>query len=109
MPKRIPLGAIGVTRDGKTVYPTVGEVFDFTAEELADIRALEKASKSNLVRNPIVESSDADQGGAAVTKELGQMNLAELKAEAADRGVELGEATTKAQIVAVLEAAAEDL
>lgn len=110
MPKRIPLGAIGVTREGKTVYPTVGQVFDFTSEEVAEINALEKASGNQLIRKPIVEESDSGAAPSApVAKELSAMNLAELTAEAAARGVELGEAKTKAQIVAVIEAAGEDL
>lgn len=108
MPKRIPLGAIGVTRNGATVYPDVGVVFDFTPAEIDDIRGLEKASGNALIRKPIVEESDGADA-APVPKELSAMNLAELTAEAAARGVELGEAKTKAQIVAVIEAAGEEL
>lgn len=113
MPKRIPLGAIGVTRNGKTVYPTIGEVFDFTSDEVAELNALEKSSKTQLIRKPIVEGAADDQGngGAPVAKELSAMNLEELKVEAARRNIELGEAKTKAEIRALIEAAieAEDL
>jgi len=113
MPKRIALGSIGLTRDGQTVYPEIGtestgKPFDFTAEELTQIAALEKQTGNQLVRKILNEGASDDT--AAVTKTLGEMNLAELKAEAAAREVNLGDASTKAQIVAVLEAAeAEDL
>ena len=111
MPKRIALGAIGVTRDGKTVYPPIGtevsgEAFDFTAEELAEIAGLEKASGNRLVRKLIAEGDD---GSAQVQapKALSAMNLEELKAEAASRNLDLGTATTKAEIRTVIEAAVE--
>lgn len=109
MPKRIALGAIGVTREGKTVYPpigtaTTGEAFDFTSDELAEISALEKSSGNQLVRKLLSEGSDD-----TVEKTLEKMNLEELKAEAVSRGVDIGDATTKAAIKAAIEAAAEDL
>lgn len=116
MPKRIPLGSIGVTRDGKTVYPqigteTTGEAFDFTAEELAEITGLEKASGNRLVRKLIVEGDEGSATVAQAPKALSAMNLEELKAEAASRNLDLGTATTKAEIRTVIEAAveAEDL
>lgn len=117
MPKRIPLGAIGVTRDGKTVYPAVGtaisgEPFDFTAEEIAEIVKLEKASGNQLLRKLIVETSSDDQGTAPpAQKALSAMNLEELTAEAAKRELDPGEAKTKADFRALIEAAieAEDL
>jgi hypothetical protein len=112
MPKRIPLGSIGVTRDGKTVYPqigteTTGEAFDFTAEELVEITGLEKASGNRLVRKLIVEGDEGSNTEPKAPKALSAMNLEELTAEAAARNVVLGEAKTKAEIRAVIEAAAE--
>lgn len=116
MPKRIALGAIGVSRDGKTVYPPIGtevsgEAFDFTAEEIAEITALEKASGNRLVRKLIAEGDDGSAAAAAAAKPLSAMNLDELKAEAAARSIDLGAAATKAEIRTVIEAAveAEDL
>ena len=115
MPKRIALGAIGVTRDGKTVYPPVGDAnsgtpFDFTNEELNDIRALEKASGNQLVRKILNENvAPADDGEGDEGKALSEMTVKELQAEAASREIDLGAAKTKAEILAVIEAAGEDL
>lgn len=111
MPKRIPLGSIGVSRNGVTVYPpigteTTGEAFDFTAEEIAEINGLEKASGNRLFRKLIAEGDD-NSAPAEAPKALSAMNLDELKAEAAARNIELGAATTKAEIRTVIEAAAE--
>lgn len=109
MPKRIPVVAIGVTRNGVTVYPTVGKVFDFTAEEVAEINALEKASKVQHIRKPINEGGEEDLGGTDGPVDLSKLNLAQLKAEAEARGVDitgLGDKATKAQIVEALTAAA---
>lgn len=107
MPKRIPLGAIGVTRNGKTVYPTIGQVFDFTSDEVAEINGLEKASGTQLMRKPIVEASTDESNTAPVAKALSAMNLEELTAEAAKRELPLGEAKTKAEIRTLIEAAIE--
>lgn len=114
MPKRIPLGAIGVTRNGQTVYPkigtaTSGEPFDFTAEEIVEITKLEKTSGTQLLRKLMNEGPEGGEGGEVKTKALADMNLAELTAEAASREIDLGAAKTKAEIRAVIEAAEEDL
>lgn len=116
MPKRIALGAIGVSRNGVTVYPpigteTTGEAFDFTAEEIAEINGLEKASGNRLFRKLIAEGDEGSSAAEPVVKQLSAMNLDELKAEAASRNLDLGTATTKAEIRTVIEAAveAEDL
>ncbi len=108
MPKRIPVVAIGVTRNGKTVYPTIGQVFDFTAEEITEINALEKASGVQHYRKPINEGGEEDLGGDGAV-DLSKLNLTQLKAEAETRGVDitgLGDKATKAQIVEALTAAA---
>jgi len=113
MPKRIALGAIGVTRDGKTVYPPIGTAtagvpFDFTADELTEITALEKASGSVLVRKIINEASTGEEEPTG-EKALTDMTVKELQAEAAKREIDLGAAKTKAEILAVIEAAGEEL
>lgn len=105
MPKRIPLGAIGVTRDGKTVYPaigtaTTGEPFDFTADELAEIAKLEKASGNTLVRKLIVEdTSGADTSNQSNDDTKVILTLAntkkELQAGATARGIEFVEGDSK--------------
>lgn len=112
MPKRIPVVAIGVTRNGVTVYPTVGKVFDFTAEEVAEINALEKASKVQHIRKPINEGGEEDLGGTGDALVIStKLTVAQLTSEAEKRGVDLtglGEAPTKAQIVAAIEAKAAE-
>lgn len=109
MPKRIPLGSIGVTRDKKTVYPKVGEPFDFTAEEVAQINALEKKSGNKLFRKPVNEDpgqntppSDPDDDSKV---DYTKKTVPELKALAEERKIDLGEASKKDDIVAVLLAA----
>lgn len=107
MPKRVPLSAIGITREGKTLYPTIGEPFDFTASELDDIRALEKITKNSIVRKIINEDS-GDEGGSSgdqTGKPLGDMTIPELKAEATRLDLDLGTAKTKPEILALVEAA----
>lgn len=113
MPKRIPVVAIGVTRNGKTVYPTIGQVFDFTAEEITEINALEKASGVQHYRKPINEGSEADDaGGTGEALVIStKLTVAQLTSEAEKRGVDLaglGDAPTKAQIVAAIEAKAAE-
>lgn len=97
MPKRIPLGAIGVTRDGKTMYPTIGtattgEPFDFTADELVEIAKLEKASGNQLVRKLIVEETQAPAPAASTggdeTKVV--MTMANKRDEIADYAEKIG-------------------
>ena len=103
MPIRCPLKAVGVSRDGVTVYPTIGQPFDFTPKEVADINDLTKASGIVYLRKPVNEGSDpAPKADVALT----DMTVAQLKEAAAERNVDLGEATRKDQILAVLEAAA---
>lgn len=113
MPKRVPLGSIGVTRDKKTVYPEIGKPFDFTADELSEINALSKASGNELVRKLVNEegsagatapSSSAAEGSGQVI--LADLTVPQLKDLAAARGVDLGDATKKDDIIAKLGAAA---
>lgn len=106
MPKRIPLSAIGVQRNGKTIYPKVGEVFDFTAEEVADLVKLEKSSKTSLIRKPVNEDpAGSDDSSSEVADKYAGLTVAQLKAQAAERQIDLGEATTKDAILTVLRAA----
>lgn len=108
MPKRIPLGAIGVTRNGKTVYPaigtaTIGEPFDFTDAELKEIAQLEKASGNQLVRKLIVEdnSAPAPTSGNGPSSDETKVTLsmdnskAELQAAATEREIEFADSDSK--------------
>ena len=54
MPKRIPVNTIMLHREGKPLVPDIGKVFDFTAEELADINAV----NPDAVRKPVNEGTD---------------------------------------------------
>lgn len=57
--KKIPLVAIGVMRDGKSVIPEIGKAFDFTAVELADLEKLTETTKVDYVRDPVNEDVPA--------------------------------------------------
>lgn len=109
MPKRIPLGTIGVTRDNKTVYPKIGQLFDFTADEVAQINALEKSSGNKLFRKPVNEDQSAGPTTAPLAAsdkvDYSKKTVPELKEIAASREIDLGEATKKDDIVALLVAA----
>ena len=108
MPKLIPLASIGVTRDGKTHYPEVGTEldgvpFDFTAEEVSQIRALEKSSKTTMLRSPRNEGGqDEDESTAKVFTVADKADV--LKAEATARGLDFSGLKTKAELVALLDA-----
>lgn len=53
MPVRIPRNSIVVIRDGKHVIPPLGQLFEFTDAELADINAV----NPDAVRLPVNESA----------------------------------------------------
>lgn len=59
MPIRIPKQTIRLVRDGENVTPDIGEPFDFTADELADINAV----NPDAIRKPIDETSTPAKGG----------------------------------------------
>ena len=50
---RIPVQTITVGRDGKNIVPTIGQPFNFTAEEIEQI----ESSNPAAVRNPVVEAA----------------------------------------------------
>lgn len=113
MPKRIPLVAIGVTRDGKTIYPEVGKVFDFTNDEARDLNGLGKATGNPLIRQP--QNEDLSVGGGIDDSgnkvDISKLKVEELKAYAAEHDITLSDTdTTKPLILAAIAAAeAEDL
>lgn len=111
MPQRVILAAIGFPRNGKTVYPEIGQPFDMTSGEIEEITKLEKASGNQMIRKLVNESGDDDQPlpnagqQTQVEDPYANMTVAQLKQLAADRGVDLGDATRKDDIVTVLKAA----
>lgn len=105
MPKLIPLASIGVTRDGKTHYPEVGNElngvpFEFTAEEVAQIRLLEISSKTAMLRNPRNEGGDE---GSTVKVFTVADKADVLKAEATARGLDFSGLKSKAELVKLLD------
>jgi len=61
MPKKIPLIAITVHRDGKPVVPPVGKPFDFTEDEIAEVNGM----VAGAMRDPVNESPVAAPAPAA--------------------------------------------
>ena len=93
MPKRTVVGKIIVHRDGKRVEPKIGAAFDFTADELADIKRLQPGA----VR--IVVNEDADLEAQAKAD-------AEAQAKADAEAQKKAEADAKAEAKARADAAA---
>lgn len=54
MPKMIPLHTVMIGREGKTIIPTIGKVFDFTKAEVDEITEVNKTA----LREPINESGE---------------------------------------------------
>lgn len=54
---RVPLETIFVSRDGKQFAPKIGEAFDFTEEEMADINRV----NPEAVRNPVSEVGEVEE------------------------------------------------
>ena len=113
MPRLIALAAIGVTRNGNTIYPPVGsnldgEPFDFTDEEVAQIRAVEKSNDVVMLRELRNEGPSASSNAAVDPNAPQTFTLAntgnELKAEATARGLDFSTLKTKAELVALLDA-----
>ena len=75
MPMRAPKQSVRVLRDGKTIEPPIGEPFEFTDEEVADIMA---ANPEAISTEAVVDLKASD--GAA--KSTGK--AAKNKAAAAD-------------------------
>lgn len=59
--KRVPLQSVVVMRDGQSVVPPIGQVFEFTADEVAQ---LERMNPDAISAQATV---DAEQAPAAVT------------------------------------------
>lgn len=105
MPKRIAVHTVVVQREGKRKEIMPGTLFDFTVEEVKELEALK------AVRKPVVE--DAEQAAAlqvstensSTTVDLSEMTVDQLKAHAAELGIDLGESTKKADILATIQAA----
>lgn len=82
-------------QDNKHAY-NVGDVYPREGVKPTDDRIAELSGKDNLQGCPLIEKAEND---------LDKMKLDELKAYAAEKGVELGEAKTKAEILAKIKEA----
>lgn len=51
---RVPMQSVVVHRDGKAVVPAIGQVFEFTADEVADI---ERMNPDALTAQAVVDLS----------------------------------------------------
>lgn len=84
MPKRIVLETVRVIRDKKTVTPPIGQVFDFTAEEISQIKAVRpQAIRTVVIEDPELAAAakvSAENAAASATK---APTAAEKKAAAA--------------------------
>ena len=78
MPKRIPVKAIYVQRDGKQIQPKIGEEFDFTADELDQINQVAPSA----VRKVMVEDKEL---AAQLAKDEKALAEAKAKQDAADK------------------------
>ncbi len=72
MPKRLTLQTVFVHRDGKLTRPEIGKVFDYTAEELKDI----KDNNPDAVRVP-TDESDKESDGLEVKQSAAQKKATE--------------------------------
>lgn len=66
MPIRIPVFAVQVVRDGKLIRPEIGKEFDFTAEELKDIKNLLPSAVRTRDEEPPLASKEAATGQLVV-------------------------------------------
>lgn len=82
-------------QDNKHAY-NVGDVYPREGVTPTEERIAELSGKDNLQGRPLIEKAE---------KDLDDMKLDELKAYAAEKGVELGEAKTKADILAKIKEA----
>jgi hypothetical protein len=114
MPKRIVVASIGLPRNGKTWYPTIGKLEEFSAEELKQLGDLEKLGGQQLVRKPVNEDPTAGQDSGSGSnsgsdKPLAERTVPEIKKYAVDHNIDIGDASSKADILAKITAAEADL
>lgn len=61
---RVPMQSVVVVRDGKSTVPPIGQPFDFTAEEIAQIEKMNPDAISDRA-TVSVDALDKDDGGKA--------------------------------------------
>lgn len=68
MPKRKVLQTVIVHRDGQRLRPSLGEIFDFTVEEVASINSINPDALGKPMMEVDVENEDARQKAEAAAK-----------------------------------------
>lgn len=86
MPKRVPVQTIVVHREGKRITPKIGEAFDFTAEELADLNRV----NPDCIRKVVIEDKELED-------EFESDEKAAEKAAAAPKGATTAKAAAAAK------------
>lgn len=97
MPKRIIVTSVHVQREGKVVVAKPGELFEFTADELADIKRLNPRAVRAPVMEDTQEPTEADLQRAAAEQAA---NEAKAKQEALDRAAKAAADAAKATAAA---------
>lgn len=93
---------------GKVLYNKLtGESAEYEHVDAREILAAAPDIYSETAIDPLDHDGNGEKGGSAPSTESGLagMTVPQLKALAADRGIDLGEATKKADIIAIIEAA----
>lgn len=87
MPKRIPVESVIVNRDGKRFRPPIGKLFDFTAEELADIKLVNPgAVRTAETTEEVVAPTEAEKQAKREADEKAAKEAAEAAALKAAAG-----------------------
>lgn len=94
MPKRLVLQTILLDRKGESVRPTIGQPFDFKAEELEMISKLNPDAVGKIV------SAGGDDNSNVETISLTQADLDKEKADAVNAAREQIEQEVRAQVLA---------
>lgn len=88
MPKRVPTQGVIVYRDGKQMRVPLGKAFDFTAEELEQITAVNPKALSKISEVEINDEADRkakEEADAIAANEAAAKQAAADKAEAEKR------------------------
>jgi hypothetical protein len=84
MPKRIPVQAVMVFRNGKLVRPEMGVPVEFSAEEIADVTAMNQGALRKIVDESELISSEESKVQGTLSVESTPEKTA--KSEKADKG-----------------------
>lgn len=80
MAKRVPLQTIIVYRDGKQCVPRIGDPFDFTKEEIEQIKSVAPDALRNPVNEDVIPATPQEAKDQKEAK--AQKSVADQRAEA---------------------------